>query len=88
MVAKNCVEHNEHIYTTQVPYRNISLNESGKLHVATCNGGYPPHVFILDDENYTGIEEPETILRLGHLDKHLRICVEEGISPIIAIQRV
>ncbi|MFU0827318.1 MAG: Adenine deaminase 2 [Lachnoclostridium sp.] len=30
--------------------------------------------------------QPETILRLGHLDNHLRICVEEGISPIIAIQ--
>jgi adenine deaminase len=30
--------------------------------------------------------QPETILRLGHLDNHLRICVEEGIFPIIAIQ--
>ncbi|HHV60850.1 MAG TPA: adenine deaminase [Clostridiaceae bacterium] len=30
--------------------------------------------------------QPETIFRLGHLDNHLRICVEEGISPIIAIQ--
>jgi adenine deaminase len=30
--------------------------------------------------------QPETILRLGHLDNHLTICVEEGISPIIAIQ--
>jgi adenine deaminase len=30
--------------------------------------------------------QPETIFRLGHLDNHLRICVEEGISPITAIQ--
>lgn len=30
--------------------------------------------------------QPETILKYGHLDNHLRICVEEGISPITAIQ--
>ncbi|WP_101911577.1 adenine deaminase [Marasmitruncus massiliensis] len=30
--------------------------------------------------------QPETILKLGHLDNHLRICVEEGIDPIAAIQ--
>ncbi|MEG6611263.1 adenine deaminase [Pseudoclostridium thermosuccinogenes] len=30
--------------------------------------------------------QPETILKLGHLDNHLRICVEEGISPVTAIQ--
>jgi adenine deaminase len=30
--------------------------------------------------------QPETILSLGHLDNHLRICVEEGISPITAVQ--
>lgn len=30
--------------------------------------------------------QPETIFRLGHLDNHLRICVEEGLSPIIAVQ--
>lgn len=30
--------------------------------------------------------QPETILKLGHLDNHLRICVEEGIDPMIAIQ--
>ncbi|SMB79653.1 Adenine deaminase [Desulfonispora thiosulfatigenes DSM 11270] len=30
--------------------------------------------------------QPKTILSLGHLDNHLRICVEEGIDPIIAIQ--
>lgn len=30
--------------------------------------------------------QPETIFKLGHLDNHLRICVEEGISPITAIQ--
>ncbi|HHY91663.1 MAG TPA: adenine deaminase, partial [Clostridiales bacterium] len=30
--------------------------------------------------------QPETIFRLGHLDNHLRICVEEGISPIVAVQ--
>ena len=30
--------------------------------------------------------QPETILDLGHLDNHLRICVEDGIDPIIAVQ--
>lgn len=30
--------------------------------------------------------QPKTILSLGHLDNHLRMCVEEGIDPIIAIQ--
>ena len=30
--------------------------------------------------------QPETILKLGHLDNHLRICVEEGIDPITSIQ--
>lgn len=30
--------------------------------------------------------QPETILQLGHLDNHLRICVEEGLDPIQAIQ--
>ena len=30
--------------------------------------------------------QPETILRQGHLDDHLRICVEEGVDPITAIQ--
>ncbi len=30
--------------------------------------------------------QPETIFRLGHLDNHLRICVEEGIDPVTAIQ--
>jgi len=30
--------------------------------------------------------QPETIFKLGHLDNHLRICVEEGISPVTAIQ--
>jgi adenine deaminase len=30
--------------------------------------------------------QPETILQLGHLDNHLRICVEEGLDPILAIQ--
>ncbi|OOB80346.1 MAG: adenine deaminase [Epulopiscium sp. Nuni2H_MBin003] len=30
--------------------------------------------------------QPKTILTLGHLDNHLRICVEEGIDPIMAIQ--
>ncbi len=30
--------------------------------------------------------QPETILKLGHLDNHLRICVEEGVDPIAAIQ--
>jgi adenine deaminase len=30
--------------------------------------------------------QPETILNLGHLDNHLRICVKEGIDPIMAIQ--
>lgn len=30
--------------------------------------------------------QPKTILELGHLDNSLRICVEEGIPPITAIQ--
>ncbi len=30
--------------------------------------------------------QPRTILSLGHLDNHLRICVEEGLDPLMAIQ--
>ena len=30
--------------------------------------------------------QPKTILSVGHLDNSLRMCVEEGIDPIIAIQ--
>ena len=30
--------------------------------------------------------QPTTILSIGHLDNHLRICAEEGIDPIMAIQ--
>lgn len=30
--------------------------------------------------------QPKTMLSLGHLDNHLRICVEEGIDPITAIR--
>lgn len=30
--------------------------------------------------------QPKTILSIGHLDNSLRICVEENIDPIIAIQ--
>ncbi|MHC1723907.1 MAG: adenine deaminase [Aminipila sp.] len=30
--------------------------------------------------------QPKTILSIGHLDNHLRICVDEGIDPITAIQ--
>ena len=30
--------------------------------------------------------QPKTILSEGHLDNHLRICVKEGIDPIIAIR--
>jgi adenine deaminase len=30
--------------------------------------------------------QPKTILEKGHLDDHLRICVEEGIDPMTAIQ--
>lgn len=30
--------------------------------------------------------QPKTMLEKGHLDDHLRICVEEGIDPITAIQ--
>ena len=30
--------------------------------------------------------QPKTILHEGHLDNHLRICVEEGIDPVIAIR--
>lgn len=30
--------------------------------------------------------QPKTILQEGHLDNHLRICVEEGLDPITAIR--
>ena len=30
--------------------------------------------------------QPKTILELGHMDKNVRMCVEEGIDPITAIQ--
>ncbi|MGG7099082.1 adenine deaminase [Clostridium sardiniense] len=30
--------------------------------------------------------QPKTILSVGHLDNSLRMCIEEGIDPIIAIQ--
>lgn len=30
--------------------------------------------------------QPKTILEKGHMENHLRICVEEGIDPITAIQ--
>ena len=30
--------------------------------------------------------QPKTILSEGHLDNHLRICVEEGIDPVTAIR--
>ncbi len=30
--------------------------------------------------------QPKTILEIGHLDNHLKICVEEGLDPITAIQ--
>ncbi|MDR1100538.1 MAG: adenine deaminase [Treponema sp.] len=30
--------------------------------------------------------QPRTMLELGHLDDHLRICVEEGIDPMTAIR--
>ena len=29
---------------------------------------------------------PNTMLELGHLDNHLRICVKDGLDPIMAIQ--
>ncbi|MDD3402134.1 MAG: adenine deaminase [Hespellia sp.] len=30
--------------------------------------------------------QPKTMLELGHLDNHLKICVEEGVDPITAIR--
>lgn len=30
--------------------------------------------------------QPKTILQEGHLDNHLRICVEEGLDPVTAIR--
>lgn len=30
--------------------------------------------------------QPKTIFELGHMDSHLRICIEEGLNPITAIQ--
>lgn len=32
--------------------------------------------------------QPRTIISAGHLDNHLRICIEEGIDPVVAIQMV
>ena len=37
-------------------------------------------IFCSDDR------QPKTILEEGHLDNHLRLCVEEGIDPITAIR--
>ena len=37
-------------------------------------------VFCSDDRS------PKTMLELGHIDNHLRICVAEGIEPLTAIQ--
>lgn len=37
-------------------------------------------IFCSDDR------QPKTILEEGHLDNHLRLCVEEGMDPIIAIR--
>ena len=30
--------------------------------------------------------QPKTMLHLGHLDNHLKICVEEGVDPVTAIR--
>lgn len=32
--------------------------------------------------------QPKTILSVGHLENHLRICIDAGIDPIMAIQMV
>lgn len=37
-------------------------------------------IFCSDDR------QPKTILEEGHLDNHLRLCVEEGVDPITAIR--
>ena len=37
-------------------------------------------IFCSDDR------QPKTILEEGHLDNHLRLCVEEGVEPITAIR--
>lgn len=37
-------------------------------------------IFCSDDR------QPKTILEEGHLDNHLRLCVEEGLDPITAIR--
>lgn len=47
---------------------------------------------IVDEKNYqrcmfcSDDRQPETILKHGHIDNHLRIAVEHGIDPIMAIQ--
>lgn len=47
---------------------------------AVTNGNSRRFILCSDDR------QPKTILNEGHLDNHLRICVEEGIDPIVAIQ--
>ena len=37
-------------------------------------------IFCSDDR------QPKTILEEGHLDNHLRLCVEEGVDPVTAIR--
>lgn len=47
---------------------------------------------IVDEKNYqrcmfcSDDRQPETILKHGHIDNHLRIAVKHGIDPIMAIQ--
>lgn len=47
---------------------------------------------VVDEKNYhrcmfcSDDRQPETILRQGHIDNHLRIAVKNGIDPIMAIQ--
>lgn len=47
---------------------------------------------VVDEKNYqrcmfcSDDRQPETILKDGHIDNHLRIAVKHGIDPIMAIQ--
>lgn len=64
----------------------ILLRQGSACHdLRTLLGGVTPEnsrrCLLCSDDR-----QPKTILHEGHLDNHLRICVEEGIDPVAAIR--
>lgn len=64
----------------------ILLRQGSACHnLRTLLGGVTPEnsrrCLLCSDDR-----QPKTILHEGHLDNHLRICVEEGIDPVTAIR--